>query len=167
MNSNLAALEARMTLRKMNALRDEIKIFASHARMLNASSKNFDPANLLEVATDLLGKLGNARLEFVGVSGKIETLARTLPSRNRNGAGMSPAQQWVPELRAAVRQFTAAVREAEDAIGKLRGTAFEGLNSPTRTATPDAPSSLLDILLNFSDLITALIERYRGERKRK
>ena len=110
MNSSLAALEARMTLRKMNSLRDEIKIFAAHARMLNASSKNFDAANLLDVATDLLEKLLNARLEFAGASGKVETLARSLPSRSRNGVGMSPAQQWVPELRAASRQFAAAVR---------------------------------------------------------
>lgn len=167
MNSSLAALEARMTLRKMNSLRDEIKIFAAHARMLNASSKNFDAANLLDVATDLLEKLLNARLEFAGASGKIETLARSLPSRSRNGVGMSPAQQWVPELRAASRQFAAAVREAEDAIGGLRNTAFDGLNSPTRTATPDAPTSLLDIILNFSDLITALIERYKSNQKNK
>jgi hypothetical protein len=167
MNSSLAALEARMTLRKMNALRDEIKVFAAHARMLNASAKNFDAANLLEIATDLLQKLGNARLEFVGASNKIETLARALPSRNRHGVGMSPAQQWVPELRAAVRHFAAAVREAEDAIRALRITSLDALNSPTRTATPDPPSSLLDIILNFSDLITALIEHYRAGRKKK
>jgi len=167
MNPSLAALEARMTLRKMNALRDEIGAFAAHAKMLNASSKNFDPANLLDVASDLLGQLGAARLEFVGVSGKIDTLARALPSRNRHGSGMSPAQTWVPELRAGVRQFAAAVREAEDAVGKLRITALEGLNSPTRTATPDPPSSLLDIILNFSDLLKALIEHYRSKNKRK
>jgi hypothetical protein len=167
MNSSLAALEARSTLQKMNRLRDEIKIFATHARMLNASSKNFDSANLLEVATQLLGNLGAARLEFAGASNKIETLARALPSRTRNGVGMSPAAKWVPELRAASKQFAAAVREAEQAIGQLRGTALDGLNSPTRTATPDLPTNLFDIILNFSDLLTALIERYKSDHKRR
>ena len=167
MNPTLAALEARMTLRKINSLRDEIVVFAAHARMLSASSKTFDPANLLEIATDLLEKLGQSRLEFVGVSGKIDSLARALPKRNRYGTGMSPAQQWVPELRAAARHFAAAVREAEDAIAKLHITALEGLNSPTRTATPDPASNLFDILLNFSDLLKALIEHYRSSKKRK
>jgi hypothetical protein len=167
MNSSLAVLEARLTLQKMNQLRDEITVFAKHARMLNASSNNFDSANLLDIATQLLGSLGEARLEFAGASNKIETLARALPSRSRNGVGMSPAAQWVPELRAASKRFTAAVRDAEQAIGQLRGTAFDGLNSPTRTATPDLPTSLFDIVLNFSDLIKALIERYQYNHRRK
>jgi hypothetical protein len=167
MNSSVAVLEARQTLQKMNRLRDEITTFAKHARMLNASSNNFDSANLLDVATQLLGSLGAARLEFVGAANKIETLARALPSRSRNGVGLSPAAQWVPELRAASKRFAAAVREAEQAIGQLRGTAFDGLNSPTRTATPDLPNNLFDIIMNFSDLIKALIERYQYNHKRK
>jgi hypothetical protein len=164
MSSSLAVLEARQTVQKMNRLRDEIKAFAAHARMLNSSSKSFDSESLLKVATELLGKLGTDRLEFLGLSNKIETLARTLPSRSRNGVGLSPAAQWVPELRAASKQFAAAVHEAESAIGQLRGTAFEGLNSPTRTAT--APDGLLDILLNFTDLLTRWIEYRRRDKKK-
>lgn len=164
MSSNLAALEARHTLQTMNRLRGQIQAFASHAKVLNSSSKSFDSAVLLQSATELLEQLGKARLEFIGAENKIDTLARTLPSRPPKGTvGMSPAQQWVPELRAAKKQFAATVREAEQAIGQLRGTAFEGLNDPARTAT--APDGLLDIILNFADLLTKWIEyRRRGKK---
>ena len=63
---------------------------------------------------------------------------------------MSPAAQWVPELRAASKQFGVAVRMAEVEIQKLQGTALEGLNSPTRTST-GAPTDLFEILLTFGD----------------
>jgi len=164
MSSNLAALEARHTLQTMNRLRGQIQAFAAHAKVLNSSAGNFDSAALLNSATELLEQLGKARLEFIGAENKIDTLARTLPSRPPKGVvAMSPRQQWVPELRAAKKQFADTVHEAEQAIGRLRGTAFEGLNSPTRTAT--APDGLLDILLNFTDLLTRWIEyRRRGKR---
>jgi hypothetical protein len=165
MNSSLDVLQARQTLQKMNRLRNEIQIFATHARMLNASSKNFDSADLLNIATQLLQQLGFARMEFQGAKNRIDTLARSLPSRSPKGVGLSPAAQWVPELRAASKQFSAAVRDAERAIGQLRGTAFEGLNSPTRTSTE--PDGLLDIILNFADLLTRWIEHYKSTHKNK
>jgi hypothetical protein len=159
MNPTLAMLEARVTLQKMHRLTDQTRVFARHAKMLNASAKNFDPANLLDVATDLLQKLLSERLEFLGASSKIETLARTLPKRSLTG-GMSPAAQMVPELRAASKQFVAAVRDAEQSIGQLRDTAFRGLNSPTRTSTPDPATSLREYFELLADLLTKIIERY-------
>jgi len=167
MNSSLAALEARVTVQKMRRLRDEILIFATHARMLNSSAKNFDSANLLEEATSLLGHLGADRLEFLSASSRIETLARSLPSRPRSGTGISPAAQWVPELRAASRQFAAAVHEAEAAIGGLRSTALAGLNDPTRTATPDPAKTPFDLIMTFLPLLTAWIDRHRAPQKRR
>ena len=159
MNSSLAALQARQTLEKMTRLRNEIQVYAMHAKMLNSTSKNLDSLSLLDEATRLLRSLGSARLEFQGAESKIDSLSRALPSRPPQGGGMSPAAQWVPELRAVSRQFAEAVRGAEAALQQLRGTALAGLNSPTRT--PTAPDNLFDVLLNFTDLLSRWVEHYR------
>ena len=162
MNSTLAELEAKQAVEKMRSLRNDVVIFTSHARLMNASSGNIDSLPLLEEATRLLKSLGSARLEFLGPNGKIDTLARSLPSRPPGGVGMSPAAKWMPELRAASKQFAEAVRSAEAAIFQLRDTALEGLNSPTRVSTE--PDGLLDIILNFTDLLNRWIEHRRKMR---
>jgi hypothetical protein len=147
----------------MNQLTASVRIFATHANFLNKSSGNFDSLPLLQEADRLLKTLGEVRLQFLDSSSKIDTLARSLPSRPPRGGGMSPAAQWVPELRAASKQFGVAVRLAEVELQKLQNTALTGLNSPTRTST-GAPTDLFDILLNFSDLLAKWIEHVRGNR---
>lgn len=155
MDSTLAQLQARSTLAKMNRLRADIESFAAHAKSLNASSKNFDSRTLLEEANRLLEGLTNARADFLGANSQIETLARSLPSRSR-GTGMSPAAQWVPELRAASKRFEQAARAAESSLSALYGTAKSGMDSPTRTATP--AGNMFEVFLNFVDLLTRWIE---------
>lgn len=86
----------------------------------------------------------------------METLARSLPSRNRGGNGMSPAAQWVPELRAASKRFEQTLRAAEASVNELFGTAMTGMNNPTRTATP--PANLFEAIINFVDLLSRWIE---------
>lgn len=163
MNSSLAALQARQAVSKMNQLTASVRIFATHANVLNRSSGSFDSLPLLQEADRLLQMLGKARLQFLDSSSKIDTLARSLPSRPRQGGGMSAAAQWVPELRAASKQFGVAVGMAEVEIQKLQGTALTGLNSPTRTPT-GLPHGRLDILLNFMDMLAKWIEHVRGTR---
>jgi hypothetical protein len=165
MNSSLAALQARQAVSKMNQLTSSVRLFATHASVLRRSSGNFDSLPLLQEADRLLQQLGAVRLQFLDSSSKIDTQARSLPSRPPRGGGMSPAAQWVPELRAAAKQFAVAVGLAEVEIQKLQGTALTGLNSPTRTST-GAPTDLFDILLTFSDLLAKWIEHVRGTRKK-
>ncbi len=162
MNSTLAVLEAKGALATMRRLRNQISVFATHARALNSMAKNFDSAAVVEEANQLLERLSEAKKECWGAESKIETLARSLPSRPQ-GRGMSPAAQLVPELRAARRQFADAVRDAEKALGQLYSTGFEELNSPTRTAT--APDGIFDMILMFSDFLVRWIEHARKSRK--
>jgi hypothetical protein len=163
MNSSLASLQARQAVSKMNQLTASVRIFATHANFLNKAQGSFDSLPLLQEADRLLQQLGAARLQFLDSSSKIDSLARSLPSRPPRGGGMSPAAQWVPELRSASKQFEVAVRMAEVEIRKLQGTALTGLNSPTRAST-GAPTDLFDILLTFSDLLAKWIEHVRGTR---
>lgn len=161
MNSSLAALQARQTVSKMNQLTGSVRLFATHASTLRGSSGSFDSLPLLQEADRLLKMLGDVRLQFLNSSSKIETLARSLPSRPPQGGGISPAAQWVPELRAASKQFTAAVRLAEGELQKLYSTALTGMNSPTRTPT-GLPGDLFEALVNFADLLARWIEHVRG-----
>jgi hypothetical protein len=173
MSNTLATLQARQTLAKMNDLRYEIQGFTQHVRFLTASAKSFDGRDLVEIANKLLQRLGTARLEFQGVEGRVDSLARSLPSRPLAGGGMSPAAQWVPELRAASRQFAETVRDAESALKKLYDKGFEDLNSPTRTpnvletAFPTKFDSVLDMVLTLADLIERVVEYYKGKPKPK
>lgn len=161
MDSTLAQLQARNTLAKMNRLQAKIDAFAAHARMLNSSSRNSDSRTLLEEANRLLQELTDARMDFLGANSQIETLARSLPSRTRGGSGMSPAAQWVPELRAASRRIEESGRKFELALGQLYGTAQAGMNSPTRTATP--PANLFEAILTIIDLLTRWIEQAKRQ----
>ncbi|HUH62702.1 MAG TPA: hypothetical protein VLZ50_06880 [Terracidiphilus sp.] len=163
MNSSLAVLEARGALATMRRLRNQIGVFATHARALNSMAKNFDSAALVEEANQLLEGLKEAKKECWGASSKIETLARSLSSRPQ-GRGMSPAAQYGPELRAARRQFADAVRDAEKALGQLYSTGMAGLNSPTRVST--SPDSVFELVLMFSDLLVKWIEHARNKPKK-
>ena len=159
MNSSLAALQAKQALESINRLRNEVLEFAAHARTLNSVAGNFDSRSLLDEATRLLKKLGDAQLSFLGPNGKIDSLARAFPARPPSAGGMSPAAQWVPQLRAASRQFAEAARSAETAVLQLRGTALDELKRPTRTPTGD-PSDGWDILMSFTDLLGRWIDHY-------
>jgi hypothetical protein len=152
---------------KMNALRNEIQTFTQHVHVLAASSKSFDSRILVEEANRLLQRLGAARLEFKGLEGSIDSLSRALPSRPGPAATMSPAAQWVPELRAASRQFGETVRDSEKALRNLYSKGFDGLNDPLRTPNPIGPpmparfDSVLDMVLTLSDLLTKSIELWK------
>jgi hypothetical protein len=159
MDSTLAALQAKQALAKMNRLKGDVQLFAAHAKTLKSMAGNLDSRPLLDEAVGLLQKLGAARLEFLGPQGSIDSLARAFPSRPPSGGGMSPAAQWIPELRAASKQFAEAVHSAETAVLQLRDTAVQGLNSPTRTST-GAPESLLDIVVNFIDILNRWVDHY-------
>ncbi len=159
MDSTLAAFQAKQALAKMNRLKGDVQQFATDAKMLKSMADNLDSRPLLDEAMRLLQKLGAARLEFLGPQGNIETMARAFPSRPPSGGGMSPAAQWIPELRAASKQFAEAVHSAETAVRQLGDTAVQGLNSPTRTST-GAPENLLDIVMNFIDMLNRWVEHY-------
>jgi len=163
MNSTAAVLEARGAIATMRRLRNEISAFATHAKALNSMARNFDSAALVEEANQLLERLGEAKQQCWGAESRIETLARSLPSRS-HGRGMSPAAQYVPELRAAKRQFADAVRDAEKALGQLYSTGFAGMNSPTRIST--SPDSVFELVLMFSDLLVKWIEHVRSKPRR-
>ncbi len=163
MNRSLAELEARQTVVRIQRITNDVRIFGAHAKMLSGT-KNIDSAVLVEEANGLLQKLGFARITFMDAESRIETLARSLPSRPLHGGGMSPAAQWVPELRGAAKQFERAVKDAEGSLKKLYSEAFAGLNSPTRISTP--ADGVLDNILLFTDLLMKIIEWYKRNHKR-
>lgn len=156
MDASLAALQARQTLEKMNRLRDDVRTFATHAGVLNVASNDLDSRLLLQEADRLLQKLGAARNDFRSAESNIDSLSRSLPSAVPSRGGMSPAAQWVPQLRAGSKQFAEAVGDAEKKLHRLYDTATTGMNRPNRTAS--APDNIFDILVNFSEALTRWIE---------
>ena len=102
MDSTLAVLQVRQTLEKMNRLRDNVRTFAIHAGTINAISSELDSLLLLQEADRLSQKLGAARNDYRSAESNIDSLSRSLPSAVPSRGGMSPAAQWVPQLRARV-----------------------------------------------------------------
>jgi uncharacterized protein YoxC len=156
MDASLAVLQAKQLLQKLNQLQDDVQKFAVHAGTLNMASNELDSRLLLQEANGLLQKLGAARNDFRGADSKIDSLSRSLPATGPSRGGMSPAAQWVPQLRAASKQFGEAVVAAEKQLNQLYDTAITAMNRPNRTAS--APENIFDILVNFSEALTRWIE---------
>ena len=162
MPSNLDEVRAREIVRTMQALRRNVDAFATHAKLLSASSASFDGLPLLGEADQLLRVLKANRSAFEEASANIKSLKRSLSAYAPVGGGMPPAAKWGNEFRAGSKQFIEAVARAEREIGRLYAAANQKMNSPTRMST--APENLLDIALNFADALARWVE-YRRRQK--
>jgi len=159
MSNDFNEFQARQIVQRLHRLRDQVEVFATHARMLRQSAASFDALVLLQEADSLLRGLTASRADFQEIEARIQSLSRALSSRPPTTGGMPPAAQWGNEFRACSKQFITAVRHAEQEVGELYRVADAGLNSPTRMAT--SPENLLDIVLNFMDLLSRWIESRR------
>ncbi|MGB6943205.1 MAG: hypothetical protein WBE37_12460 [Bryobacteraceae bacterium] len=160
--SGLAEFQARQIVQRMHRLKSQVDLFATHAKLLRQSSASFDGRVLLQEADNLLQGLQASRVDFESANAQVGSLSRALPSRPPATGGPPPAAQWGNEFRAGSKQFMAAVHNAENELSQLYGAANTQLNSPTRT--PTAPENLLDVLMNFIDLLTRWME-YRRRQK--
>ena len=160
--SGLAEFQARQIVQRMHRLRNEVNLFATHARTLRQSSSSIDGLVLLQEADNLLRGLKASRVDFENANAQVGSLSRTLSSRPPASGGPPPAAQWGGEFRAGSKQFIAAVHNAEKEVSQLYGAANAQLNSPTRTAT--APDGLMDVLMTFIDGLSRWIE-YRRRQK--
>jgi hypothetical protein len=160
--SGLAEFQARQIVQRMHRLRNDVDVFATHARMLRLSSTSIDGLVLLQEADNLLRGLKASRVDFEEVNAQVGSLSRALSSRPPSIGGPPPAAQWGSEFRAGSKQFIAAVHNAENELGQLYGAANAQLNSPTRTAT--APDNLIDVLLTFIDGLSRWIDYRRRQR---
>lgn len=160
--SGLAEIQARQIVRQLHQLRNEVDIFATHARMLRLSSKSIDALVLLQEADNLLRGLKANRIDFQNATSHVASLSRSLSSRPPAAGGPPPAAQWGSEFRALSKQFVTAMHNAEKELSQLYGAADAQLNSPTRTAT--APDNLIDVLLTFIDGLSRFVEFRRRKR---
>jgi hypothetical protein len=160
--SELAEVRARQIVQRMHRLRNEVEVFAAHARTLRLSSDSLDARVLSHEADNLLRGLAASRGDFQDATAWIGSLSRTLSSRPPKEGGPPPAAKWGNEFRAGSSQFVRALQAAENEIGQLYGAAQEQMNSPSRTAT--APDNLIDVLVNFVDALSRWIE-YRRRTK--
>lgn len=158
----LADLQARQIIQRMHRVRNEVELFATHARTLRLSSPSIDGVVLLQEADNLLRGLKASRDEFANADAQVASVSRRLSPVPPRAGGPPPAAQWGSEFRAASNQFIAAVNRAEMELGQLYGTANAQLNSPTRTAT--SPDNLVDVLMTFIDALSRWVE-YRRRQK--
>jgi hypothetical protein len=163
MNSALNEFRSRQIVQTMNRMRDQVDLFATHARVLRMSSKSLDSSPLLEEADRLLLGLKSSRAEFEEAAAQTRSISRGLSSPFPAAGGMPPAAKWGNEFRAGGRQFGEAVRRAEKELSGLYAAANEKLNSPTRTPT-GAPENLFDIFINFVDGLSRWVEYRRSHR---
>ncbi len=159
--SVLADFQARQIIQRMHRVRNEVELFATHARTLRLSSSSIDGLVLLQEADNLLRGLKASRDEFANANGQVGLVSRKLSPLPPRGGGPPPAAQWGGEFRSASKQFIAAVNSAEKEIGQLYGAANAQLNSPARVAT--APDNLLDVLVTFIDALSRWIEYRRRQ----
>jgi hypothetical protein len=159
----LAELRARQIVQKMRSLKNDVLGFSEHAKFLNRASQNIDSRVLMEEADNLLKKLMAARVDFQEADANVNSVRRSLSSTIPRGGGIAPAALWGNELRAASKQFVEAVHTAENKLRELYQTSEAGMNSPTRTSTGD-PSGAFDVLMTFVEMLTRIIEHYRGKR---
>jgi hypothetical protein len=150
--SVLNELRARQIVRHMHGLRVQVDSFAIHARTLRRVASSIDAAALMQEGDKLLRGLMESRTEFRELEAGIPSLSRRPPA----GGGMAPAAKWGPEIRAAIKQFTVAVQNAEKELIALHNTANDQLNSPTRIST--SPDNLLELIMSFIDLLTKWLE---------
>lgn len=160
--SGLAEFQARQIVQRMYRLRNDVDIFATHARTLRRSSASIDGLALLREADNLLRRLKASRIDFEEVNSHVGSLSRTLSSRQPSTGGPPPAAQWGSELRAGSKQFISAVHNAENELRQLYRAANAQMKSPTRTAT--APDNLIDVLVTFIDGLSRWIVYRRRQR---
>lgn len=159
--SGLAELQARQVVQRLHRLRNEVELFARHARTLRFSSSSIDARLLLREADRLLRSLKASRTEFAYADAQVPSLSRRLSPFPPAAGGPPPAAKWGNEFRAGSKQLIAAIRNAEKEIGQLYGVATAQINSPTRTAT--APDNLVDVMMVFVDALSRWIDsRRRG-----
>jgi hypothetical protein len=156
MSSALSELQARQIIQRMHRLREQVDLFAIHAKTL-VNSPTLDGRVLLQEANNLTRSLMASRTDFEAAAAYSGTLSRTLSSRPSAGGGMAPAALWGSELRAGSKQFGAAVQKAEDALRQLFNAADLKMSSPIRTQTgiPDNP---WEAALNLIELLTEWLE---------
>lgn len=160
--SALVELQARQIVRRMRQLRNEVDIFARHARTLSQSASSIDGRALLQEADTLLRGLKGSQTDFEQATASVGSVSRSLSSRPPATGGPPPAAQWGSEFRAGSKQFVAAVQNAEKELSQLYGAANAQLNSPTRTAT--SPDNLIDVLMAFIDGLSRWIEYRRSQK---
>lgn len=160
--SGLAEFQARQIVQRMHRLRNEVDLFATHARTLRLSSSSIDGRVLLQEGDNLLRGLKASQIDFENASAHVGSLSRTLSPFPPAAGGPPPAAQWGSEFRTGSKQFIAAVHNAEEELSQLYGAANAQLNSPTRTAT--APDNLIDVLMTFIDGLARWIEHRRRQK---
>jgi hypothetical protein len=121
--SQLTELQAQQIVRRMHRLRDEVELFAGHARTLRLSSSSIDGRVLAQEADNLLRGLTASRIDFENASAQVGSLSRRLSPRASAAGGPPPVAKWGNEFRAGSKQFIAAVQNAEKQIGQLYGAA--------------------------------------------
>jgi hypothetical protein len=157
--SVLADFQARQIIQRMHRVRNEVELFATHARTLRLSASSIDGRVLMQEADNLLRGLKASRDEFANADAHVASVSRSLSPLPTGGGGPPPAAQWGSEFRAASKQFIAAVASAEKELGQLYGAANAQMNSPARTAT--SPDNLVDVLMTFVDALSRWIEYSR------
>jgi len=159
--SVMADFQARQIIQRMHRVRNEVELFATHARTLRLSSSSIDGLVLLQDADNLLRALKASRDEYANADAQVASVSRKLSPFPPRAGGPSPAAQWGSEFRAASKQFIAAVNSAEKELGQLHGAANAQLNSPTRTAT--TPDNLVDVLMTFIGALSRWMEYRRRQ----
>jgi hypothetical protein len=157
MNDQLAELQARRIVKKLNQLREEVRSFGANARLLNLLSPNIDSRDLMHEADSLLEKLLEAQKQFQHTNSGVTSLNRKLSSNVPQFGGPSPAAKWGSEFRAGSKRFAQVASSTELDLKRLYGTAFDGMNNPTRTSTGD-PSDIFDVLMTLIDALNRWIE---------
>jgi len=160
--SALVEIQARQIVRRMRQLRNDVDIFARHARTLSQSANSIDGRALLQEADNLLRGLKGCRVDFEQATASVGSVSRSLSSRPPATGGPPPAAKWGNEFRAGSKQFVASVQNAEKELSQLYGKANAQLNSPTRTAT--SPDNLIEVLMAFVDALSRWIEYRRSQK---
>ncbi len=159
MSSDLAELQARQTVKRLQLLKLKLNTFAMHAKTLRGFSggKNgVDERHLLEEANQLLRELGDTVNQYKVANAKSASISRSLPGQPGAVGGA-----WKFELRTASEQFVNALRAAESEIKLLQQTSMSAMNQPLRTPTmPGDPGleNVIDLILGFSDAIAKWLE---------
>src|SRR5260370_16555084 len=105
--SELAEVQARQIVRRMRQLRNDVDIFARHARTLSHSSGSIDGRALLQEADALLRGLKGCRVDFEEATAGVGSISRSLSSRPPTTGGPPPAAKAANKFRPAAKQFIA------------------------------------------------------------
>jgi hypothetical protein len=163
MNDTLNELRARQIVQTMQRARNEVDLFATHARTLRLASNSIDALLLFQEADRLVRSLMSSRAVFEEAASHTTSLSRSLSSRPNGTGGPPPAAKWGNEFRAGSKQFIEAVRRAEKELSELYAEANEKMSSVTRTSTGD-PKDALDILMTFVEALARWVERRRVQK---